>query len=164
MPKPLVARVQGDAYGGGVGLLAVSDAAIAAEGARVALTEVRLGLIPATIGPYVLARLTPAAARRLFFSPRRIGAAEAGRAGLVARAVAPEALDEAVEAEIAPWLEAAPGAVADAKALQRRLAGRVDEAAVAASVEALANRWETAEAAEGIAAFFAKRTPPWQSG
>jgi len=164
LSKPLIARVQGDAFGGGLGLLSVADAAIGADAARFALTETRLGLIPATIGPYVLARLGPAAGRRMFCSPRPIGAAEACRIGLLAEAVPPEGLDAAVEAEVAPYLTAAPGAIAAGKALARQLAGRVDAAAVEASVAALADRWETEEAAAGIAAFFAKTSPPWRAG
>lgn len=162
LPKPLVGRIQGPAYGGGVGLVAVTDAAIAAEGARFALTETRLGLIPATVAPYVLARLGHGRGRRVFASPRALDAREAAAIGLVSAAVPEDALDAAVEAEIAPYLAAAPGAVADAKALARRLASPVDAAAVEASVAALADRWETEEAGEGIAAFLEKRLPPWR--
>ncbi len=160
LPLPVVARVQGQAYGGGLGLLAVADIAIAAEGARFGLTETRLGLIPATIAPYVLAR-TGARARGAFLTASRFGAGEAMALGLLAKAVPPEELDAAVEAEIAPCLKAAPGAVAAAKALARGLVPRPDRAALEASVVALADRWETAEAAEGIAAFFEKRPPSW---
>jgi methylglutaconyl-CoA hydratase len=161
LPKPLVARVHGPAYGGGVGLLAVCDAAVAADTAVFALTEVRLGLIPATIAPYVVGRLAPAATRRLFYSGRRFGAAEAEAAGLLARVVPADALDAAVEEEVAPYLSAAPGAIAAAKRLARSLSTPVDEAVVARTVEALADTWEGPEAAEGIAAFFARRPPPW---
>jgi len=163
LPKPLLARVQGPAYGGGLGLIAVADAAIAAESARFALTETRLGLIPATIGPYVLARLGNGPARRHFFSPRPFGATEGVAMGLLSAAVPPAGLDDAVETEIAPLLTAAPGAVAEAKALAQRLGGAIPDDAVEASVTALADRWETPEAAEGIDAFFAKRKPGWAS-
>ena len=159
--KPLIGRVQGNAYGGGLGLIAVCDAVVAVETARFALTEVKLGLIPATIGPYVLARMTAAAARRHFFSARPFGAAEAKSAGLLAEVVAPGALDAAVEAELAPYLGAAPGAVAEAKALLRRLSRAPDEAEVAHSIDALVARWESDEAQAGIAAFFDRRPPPW---
>lgn len=161
MPKPLIARVQGDAFGGGVGLLAVADVAIGAEGARLGFTETRLGLIPATIGPYVVARMGAAMARRVFMSARLFDADEAVRLGLLARVVPQEALDAAIEAELAPCLAAAPGAVAAAKALVRRLGPQIDEAVIAESVEALVARWETDEAREGIAAFFDKRPPSW---
>lgn len=161
LPKPLIGRVHGDAYGGGVGLVSVCDTAIGREGLRMALTEVRLGLIPATIGPYVIARIGAAAARRVFFSGRPFDASEAIRLGLLSETVPGEALDAAVERELAPWLAAAPGAVAEGKALVRRLGPRIDEAVIAETVEALVRRWESAEAAEGVAAFFARRPPPW---
>ncbi|MGF1502971.1 MAG: crotonase/enoyl-CoA hydratase family protein [Paracoccaceae bacterium] len=161
LPLPLVARVQGQAYGGGIGLISVSDVAIGVEGARFALTETRLGLIPATIGPYVVARLGAAKARGVFFSAARFGAGEAVDLGLLSRAVARDALDEAVAETVRPYLATAPGAVAEAKALLRRLAPPIPEATIAASVEALADRWETEEARAGVAAFFDKRPAPW---
>ena len=158
MPKPLIGRVNGDALGGGVGMACVCDVAVAATDARFGLTEVRLGLIPATIGPYVVARLGPAV-RRVFMSGRVFGAEEAARLGIVARVAAD--LDAAVEEEVSPYLAAAPGAVASAKALARRLAGAPDAETVEASIAALVDRWETGEARDGIAAFFDKRRPPW---
>ncbi|PWK61055.1 crotonase/enoyl-CoA hydratase family protein [Roseicyclus mahoneyensis] len=161
MPKPLIGRVQGQAFGGGVGLMSVCDVAIGVEGAKIGLTEVRLGLIPATIGPYVVARMGAARARRVFFSGRVFDAAEAVDLGLLARAVPQDGLDAAVEAEIAPYLTAAPGAVAAGKRLVADLAPPVDPAQVAASIEALVARWESAESAEGIAAFFEKRKAAW---
>ncbi|MCB2115002.1 MAG: crotonase/enoyl-CoA hydratase family protein [Rhodobacteraceae bacterium] len=160
-PKPVIGRVQGNAFGGGVGLMAVCDVAVGITSARFGLTETRLGLIPATIGPYVLARMGEAMARRVFMSARLFGAEEAVTLGLLARVVAPERLDEAVEAEIAPYLSCAPGAVAAAKALARTMGPRIDESLIAHSIEALVERWEGAEAAEGIAAFFGKRPPVW---
>ncbi|MDO5705906.1 MAG: crotonase/enoyl-CoA hydratase family protein, partial [Paracoccus sp. (in: a-proteobacteria)] len=127
LPKPLIARVHGNAFGGGVGMMAVSDVVIAADTATFGLTEVRLGLIPATIGPYVLARMGEDKARRVFFSARLFGAAEAERLNLVSRVVAPETLDGAIEAEIAPYMAAAPGAVAAAKAQCRAYGPQIDE-------------------------------------
>jgi methylglutaconyl-CoA hydratase len=161
MPKPLIGRVQGQAFGGGVGLMSVCDVAIGVEGAKVGLTEVRLGLIPATIGPYVVARMGAARARRVFFSGRIFTASEAVELGLLARAVPQDALDAAVEAEIAPYLSAAPGAVAAGKRLVADLAAPVDAAQIAMTIEALVTRWESTESAEGIAAFFDKRKPAW---
>ncbi len=161
MPRPLIGRVQGQAFGGGMGLISVCDVAIGGAGARFGFTETRLGLIPATIAPYVVARMGAAQARRVFMSGRRFEAGEAVALGLLARAVAPEELDAAIEAEIAPYLSAAPGAVAEAKALLRSLGPRVDDAAIAESIDALVTRWESAEAAEGIAAFFERRSPRW---
>ncbi|GGE04138.1 methylglutaconyl-CoA hydratase [Gemmobacter megaterium] len=163
LPKPLVGCVQGNAFGGGIGMMAVCDVAIGADTARFGLTETRLGLIPATIGPYVVARMGEAMARRVFFSARLFDAEEAVRLGLLARAVAPADLEAAVEAEVAPYLSCAPGAVAEAKQLVRRLGPPIDEAVIAETIAALVERWESAEAAEGIAAFFDKRKPGWAS-
>lgn len=161
LPKPLIGRVHGNAFGGGIGLMAVCDVAVVATGARFGLTETRLGLIPATIGPYVVARMGEALARRVFMSARLFDAAEAVTLGLAARAVAPEALDAAVEAEVTPYLACAPGAVAEAKALARRLGPVIGAAEIELSIAALVARWESPEAAEGIAAFFGKRSPTW---
>lgn len=164
LPKPLIGRIQGPAYGGGLGLVSVCDVAIGVQGARFGLTETRLGLIPATIGPYVLARMGEAMARRVFMSARLFDAAEAVTLGLLARAVAPGDLDAATEAEVAPYLACAPGAVAAAKALALRLGAAPSAENVAHSIAQLVARWETPEAAEGIAAFFGKRKPDWQRG
>lgn len=164
LPKPLIGRIQGQSFGGGVGLMSVCDVAIGVEGAKFGLTEVRLGLIPATIGPYVVARMGEARARRVFFSGRRFGADEAVALGLLARVVPEAELDAAVEAEIAPYLAAAPGAVAEGKALVATLGGAVSDADVSATIDALVARWESAEASEGIGAFFGKRKPNWSEG
>lgn len=164
LPKPVIARVQGQAFGGGLGLISVSDIAVGVEGARFGLTETRLGLIPATIGPYVAARIGTAAARRVFFSARIFGADEAARLGFLSQVVAPEALDAALEAEIAPFLACAPGAVAEAKALLRRLGPPLDESMIELSIAALARQWESEEAREGVAAFFARRPAAWVGG
>lgn len=161
LPKPLIGRVQGNSFGGGMGLMSVCDVVLAAETAQFGFTEVRLGLIPANIGPFVLRRMGPAMARRVFMSARIFGAEEAVSLGLVARAVPGEALDAAVEAEVAPYLSAAPGAVAEAKALIRALGGGVRQEEMDFAAGALAERWESEEAQEGIAAFFDKRKPGW---
>ncbi len=161
LPKPLIGRIQGQAFGGGVGMMSVCDVAVGVDTAMFGLTETRLGLIPATIGPYVIARIGAAMARRVFFSARRFAADEAVRLGLLARAVTATDLDPAVEAEVTPYLSCAPGAVAEAKALVRRLGPRIDEAVIAETVEALVRRWESPEAAEGIGAFFDRRKPVW---
>ena len=163
LPKPLIGRVQGNCFGGGVGLAAVCDVAIGADVVKMALTETRLGLIPATIGPYVVARTGPAGARRIFFQGNRFDAPMAQSLDLLARVVPAAELDAAVEAELAPILETAPEAVARAKRLARRLGGAPSEAEVAHSVEELVACWEGSEAQAGIAAFFVKTTPPWQA-
>jgi methylglutaconyl-CoA hydratase len=161
MPKPLIGRVHGDAFGGGIGMMAVCDVVVAAETASFGLTETRLGLIPATIGPYVLARLGEGMARRVFMSARLFGAPEAERLGLVARVVAADALDAAVGEEVAPYLTVAPGAVGAAKAYARSLGPRIDAEVIDASITRLADIWEGAEARAGIAAFLEKRPAPW---
>ena len=161
MPKPLIGRIHGGAYGGGVGLAAVCDCAIAAESTKFGLTETRLGLIPATISPYVIARIGEAGARQVFLSARIFDAHDAQRLGLIACAVADDALDRAVEAEVLPYLSAAPGAVARAKSLARSLGPVIDDAVIARTITALADAWETDEARRGIAAFLDKTTPDW---
>ena len=161
LPKPLVGRVQGAAYGGGVGMIAVCDVAVASEGAQLGLTEARLGLVPATIGPYVIGRMGLGRARRVFMSGRVFDAEEGVALGLLARVVPPADLDAAVRAEVEPYLSAAPGAVAASKALARRLGGAPTAQDVEASVAALVERWETEEAREGVEAFLARRRPPW---
>lgn len=161
LPQPVIGRVQGNAFGGGVGLACVCDVAIAADHVKFGLTETKLGLIPATIGPYVLARMGEAHARRVFMSSRVFDAAEAVTLGIVARAVPADDLDAAVAAEVTPYLSCAPGAVAAAKAFARSLGPVIDEATVERSIDALIARWDDAEAAQGIAAFFDKKPAPW---
>ncbi|MEL6680783.1 MAG: crotonase/enoyl-CoA hydratase family protein [Pseudomonadota bacterium] len=161
LPKPLIGRINGQAFGGGLGMMAVCDVAIGVTGARFGLTETRLGLIPATISPYVLARMGEGLARRVFMSARLFGAEEAVALHLLARAVAPDALDAAVEAEVVPYLTAAPGAVAAAKRLARSLGPPITPEVIESTIEALADTWETEEAREGVAAFFDKRPPGW---
>jgi methylglutaconyl-CoA hydratase len=163
MPKPLIGRVQGQAFGGGIGMCSVCDVAIAADHAKFGLTETRLGLIPATIGPYVLARIGEAMARRVFMNGRVFGAAEAQRLGIIAHAVPEGALDAAVEEEVVPYLTCAPGAVAAAKRLARRLGPPITDDIIDDTIRALVDCWEGAEAQEGIGAFFEKRKAEWMT-
>lgn len=162
MPKPLIGRVHGNAFGGGVGMMSVCDVAVGVTGARFGLTETRLGLIPATIGPYVAARMGEAKARRVFFSARLFDAEEAQRLDLLAAVVAPADLDAAIEAEVVPYLDVAPGAVAAAKAQLRSLGPVIDDAVIDASIDRLVAVWEGGEAITGINAFFSKQKPVWQ--
>lgn len=161
LPQPLIGRIQGNAFGGGVGLACICDVAIAADSARFGLTETRLGLIPATIGPYVLARMGEAKARRVFMSSRIFDAAEAVNLNILARTVPADRLDAAVAAEVDPYLACGPNAVAAAKRFARSLGPVIDEATIARSIEALIACWGSVEADEGIAAFFDKRLPQW---
>ncbi|PFG62782.1 methylglutaconyl-CoA hydratase [Thioclava sp. ES.031] len=162
-PKPVIGAVQGNAFGGGIGMMSVCDVAIGVEGAKFGLTETRLGLTPATISPYVVARMGEARARRVFMSSRIFEAAEARDLGLLAKVVLPEVLERAVMAEAEPYLACAPGAVGEAKALVRALGPRIDESVIDMTIEALVTRWESTESDEGITAFFEKRDPAWKA-
>lgn len=161
IPKPLIGKIHGGAFGGGVGMAAVCDYVIAQEDTKFGLTETRLGLIPATIGPYVIARLGEGMARRVFMSPKLFDAATAQALGLVAEYGDAAFVDAAVEAQIRAYADAAPDAIAAAKMLTRRLSGAITDADVETSISALADVWDGAEATEGIRAFFAKEKPSW---
>jgi methylglutaconyl-CoA hydratase len=161
-PKPTIAAVHGACMGGGVGLVCACDFAIAAEGARFTVSEARLGLLPAVIGPYLVAAVGLRQARRLAMSAARIEAEEAARLGLVHRVVADEKLSEAVEALIAQLRGNAPGALAEIKALYPRLAavgpGHEARELTAATIARVRGG---EEAREGFAAFLEKRPPRW---
>lgn len=159
MPVPLVGRVEGVAMGGGIGLACICDVAIAEEGCRFGFTETRLGIIPATIAPYVIARMGEGPARRVFMSGRIFDGGEAARLGIVGASVPAADLDAAVEAEVAPYLEVSTEAAGRAKALARSLGPRIDDAAIADTMERLADSWETEAARTRIAAFLDRRKP-----
>jgi len=161
LPKPLIGRLQGNAFGGGIGLASVCDVAVAVDTASFGLTETKLGLIPATIGPYVLARIGEANARRVFMSSRVFDASEAMRLGLIAHTVSVSELDAAVQAEIEPYMSCSPDAVAATKALARSLGPVIDATTIQHSIDALVTRWQSDDAREGISAFFEKRPPDW---
>lgn len=153
LPKPLIGRIEGNAYGGGIGMMAVCDVVVAVAGLRFALTETKLGLIPATIGPFVLRRMSETYARQVFFSAKPFSTDLALRSGLVSSICSAEEMDAAIEAEIAPILNTAPGAVAAAKHLLSQMQGRSVEDDIELTVNALADRWETDEARQRIVAF-----------
>jgi len=161
LPKPVICRVQGNAFGGGIGLMAAADVTVAADGAKFALTETRLGLIPATIGPFVAARIGSAVLRSVFVTGSVMDAARAERLGLVSLRAPAAELDRTVEREAAKALQAAPGAMARAKALAIDLASPDIGRQIEAAVVALADCWESDEARDGIAAFLARKPPPW---
>lgn len=161
LPKPLIGQVNGGAFGGGLGMISVCDTVIAAETSSFGFTEARLGLIPATISPYVLARMGETNARQVFMSARIFDAREASRLALVSSVVSETELESAVETEIKPYLSAAPKAVAASKALTRLMGLHIDEAIVEETIKRLADTWEGDEAKAGIDAFFAKTPPPW---
>jgi methylglutaconyl-CoA hydratase len=164
LPKPTVARVNGAALGGGTGLVACCDIVLASAQATFGTTEVRLGLIPAVIGPYVLAAIGARQARRLMLTGERISAAEAARVGLVHEVVPPDQLDRAVERVVGELLYGGPDAIAVAKRLIRDLSGRpIDAPLIDDTARRIAALRATPEGREGIGAFLGKRAPAWLS-
>jgi len=161
LPVPLVGRIQGAAIGGGAGLAAVCDIAIADEDAVFGFTEVKLGLIPAVISPFVLAKIGRSAARELFLSGARFPAARAYKIGLVHAAVPAADLDDTVARYVAEIASASREAIAAAKALIRDVWGRGAADATALTATALAARRASAEGQEGLRAFLEKRKPRW---
>ena len=162
-PKPLLGCVDGNAFGGGLGIMAVCDEVLAADGLRFGLTETRLGLIPATISPYVVARIGASASRALFMSARRFDSAAAYRLGLVTTLVPAADFASAIDPLIAPYLETSPSAMQAAKALIRNLQPAIDDAVIAMTIHALADCWDHPDAREGVDAFFAKRPASWSA-
>jgi methylglutaconyl-CoA hydratase len=160
-PKPIVARVHGAALGGGAGLVAASDIPVAALGTQFGFTEVRLGILPAVISPYVLRKIGESAARELFLTGERFEAVRALEIGLVRAAVPEEDLDATVERRVQELLKAGPRAVAEAKALIREVAYRRVEDIQEYTVERIADVRITPEGQEGMRAFLEKRKPNW---
>jgi methylglutaconyl-CoA hydratase len=164
-PRPTVARVHGAAFGGGVGLVACCDIAMAGETATFCLSEARLGLIPAVISPYVVAAMGSRAARRYFLTAEVFDAAAALRLGLVHEVAAADALDAAVEAVVAKLLGCGPAAQTECKALVARVArGPIDAAMIADTASRIARIRVSPEGREGISAFLEKRKPVWTGG
>ena len=164
-PLPVVGRIHSDCYAGGVGLAAVCDVLVAAEGVQFCLSEARLGLLPATIGPYVVRALGEQAARRYFLTAERFDAATAQRLGFVHEVCAPEALDAKVEEIVAALVANGPQAVRACKRLVKDVAGRpLDAELRAETARAIADIRASDEGREGVAAFLGKRAPGWQAG
>ena len=161
-PKPVVAKVQGDCYAGGMGLVAACDIAVAAREANFCLSEVKLGLIPATISPYVIRAMGENAARRYFLTAERFSAQEALRIGFVHEICAADALDADVAAIVASLVSNGPHAVSSAKALVRDMAGqRITDDLLMDTAERIAQIRASSEGREGVAAFLDKRKPAW---
>jgi methylglutaconyl-CoA hydratase len=161
-PKPVVAKIQGDCYAGGMGLVAACDIAVAAEEANFCLSEVKLGLIPATISPYVIKAMGQNAARRYFLTAERFSAAEAHRIGFVHELVKADELDASVAAIVKALVSNSPNAVQQAKVLMRDIAGRpVDNPLLADTAERIAAIRASLEGREGVASFLEKRKPSW---
>ncbi len=164
LPKPTIARVQGAAFGGGVGLVACCDIAIGVPEARFGLTESKLGLLPAVISPYVIAAIGPRHARRYFASAEIFDAAEAQRIGLLHAVVNSTALDTAVQRQIELLLKTGPIACASAKQLVRAVCAHADGARHDADNAALIARLRVSpEGQEGLSAFLDKRKPNWMT-
>jgi methylglutaconyl-CoA hydratase len=161
-PKPTIARVHGDAYAGGMGLVAACDIAVAASTAHFCLSETRLGLIPATISPYVIRAMGEQAARRYALTAERFDAAEALRIGFVHAVVAAEDLDARIVEVLAALMQTSASAVAEAKRLVREVAGRpVDGQLAADTAERIAAIRASDDGREGVRAFLDKRKPRW---
>lgn len=161
LDKPIVARVQGAALGGGTGLVAVCDVAVAAADAVFGTTEVRLGLIPAVISPYVVRKVGESRARAWFVTGERFSAEEARQAGLVHRVVPGEELGAAAKAVLDAILLGGPAAVAEAKRLARTAATMPLQEATRTAIQRMSERRGSAEGREGLAAFLEKRKPSW---
>jgi len=160
-PKPVVARVNGRAIAGALGIVSACDVAIAVGGVTFAFTESRLGIVPAMISPFVIRRIGAARAQRLFLTGESFSAEEAARIGLVDRVVAPAELDQAVEAVCVDLTRAAPGALAEVKQLIARIGSGFSESDRRYTAEMIARLRAGAEGQEGMAAFLEKRKPHW---
>lgn len=160
-PKAVVARVHGAAFGGGAGLVACADVAVATDGTEFAFSEVRLGLLPATISPYVLRAIGPSAVRALFTTGRRFDPSEAHRLGLIHQVAAEDAVDGAVADVVGALLQAGPEAVAACKRLVREATASwvLDDLP-----ERIALARTGAEGREGVTAFLERRSPSWSAG
>ncbi len=165
LSKPTIALVQGAAIGGGVGLVACCDIAIASENVSFCLSEVKLGLIPAVISPYVAAAIGPRATRRYFLTAERFDAAEAHRLGLVHEVVRPDELNARVERLSHQLLQNGPQAMASVKALVAEVAlSSLDDDLIADTAERIAEIRASDEGREGLSAFLEKREPNWIKG
>jgi methylglutaconyl-CoA hydratase len=163
-PRAVVGRIQGNVFGGGVGLVAACDIAIVAEDARLAFSEVRLGIIPAVISPYVVRRIGAGAARRLFLTGERFDGAEAARLGLATQAVPAGRLDAAVDGVVGRLLEGSPDAQRRIKLLVDTVAARDLDEACALTPQFIADARASEEGQEGLRAFQEKRKPSWVPG
>ena len=161
-PKPTIARIQGDVYAGGTGLVAACDVAVAVDTAGFCLSEVKLGLLPSTISPYVIRAMGARAAHRYFLTAERFSAAEALRIGFVHEVVTLGELDDKVIALASALINAGPEAVKACKKLLQDVAGHdITPELVALTVESIANVRVSAEGREGLQSFLNKRKPNW---
>jgi len=164
LPKPLIGRIQGSAYGGGVGMISVCDIAIGIDNARFGLTEVRLGLIPANISPHVVNRIGVANSRATMLSGALFNASRAVGYGLLNEVMPADGLDARIEDAVTEHLEAALGAVAETKKLIAYVSTHNMADNMIYTADRLADAWETPEGETGIKSFLGKTLPPWRSG
>jgi methylglutaconyl-CoA hydratase len=161
-PKPTVARVQGDCYAGGMGLVAACDIAVSVDTAQYCLSEVKLGLIPATISPYVIRAMGARAAHRYFLTAERFGAAEAHRIGFVHEVVTADRLDQKVAELARSLVQAGPEAIKACKALLHDVAGKdITQGLIDRTVDGIADIRVSPEGREGVQSFLQKRKPAW---
>ncbi len=161
-PQPTIARIQGDVYAGGVGLVAVCDMAVSIDSATYCLSEVKLGLIPATIGPYVMRAMGARAAHRYFLTAEKFDAAEAHRLGFVHAVVPAALLDAKVDELVQSVVSAGPAAVRACKGLLHEVAEQeINAALIARTVDAIADIRTSPEGREGVQSFLQKRKPHW---
>jgi methylglutaconyl-CoA hydratase len=160
-PVPVIARVHGAALGGGVGLIAACDVAIAEVGARFAFSEAKLGIVPAVISTFVLPKIGQGNARALFFTAERFGAERAFRIGLVHEVVPPQELDAAIDRVVGEVRSSAPHAITAAKRLLAAVGSLERDQAIQLTAETIANLRTGAEGQEGLRAFLEKRKPGW---
>ena len=161
-PKPTIARIQGDVYAGGIGLVAACDMAVSVDSANFCLSEVKLGLCPSTISPYVIRAMGARAAHRYFLTAERFSAVEAHRIGFVHEVVSADQLDVMVDELVKALLSAGPNAVRVGKTLLHDVAGRdIDTPLIAHTVAGIANIRASAEGKEGVQSFLQKRKPNW---
>jgi methylglutaconyl-CoA hydratase len=161
-PKPTIARVQGDVFAGGVGLVAACDMAISVDTATYCLSEVKLGLIPATISPYVIRAMGARASHRYFLTAERFNAVEAHRIGLVHEVVSTDALDDKLQELTQAFVSASPNAVKACKQLVQDVADKdIDSTLRARTVAGIADIRASAEGKEGVQSFLQKRKPNW---
>ena len=164
-PKPTIARVQGDVYAGGMGLVACCDMAVSVDTANYCLSEVKLGLIPATIGPYVIRAMGPRASHRYFLTAERFSAAEARRIGFVHEVVPADQLDATVSTWVQALLAASPNAIKECKKLVQYVADRdITRLLIDHTVKAIADIRASDEGKEGVQSFLNKRKPAWVQG
>ena len=161
LPKPTIAKVNGAAIGGGTGLVAVCDIAIASEKAKLSLSEVKLGLVPACISPYVIRKVGEGRCREFFLTGERLTAKRAAELGLVNQAVPPEELDRAVQEKAAQLVSSGPEALAMCKELLKNVPGMEFERAKTYTADMIASMRISDEGQEGMNAFLEKRKPKW---